>query len=80
MTRRTWPEPCSQLVDGEECGERTTYRYPAMDGGFAYLCERHGETLAEHAEHIDRGHGVHVEGLRSGHGSYTWPRRAPEIS
>ena len=55
------------------CGKPSVYRYPAMGGGFAYLCEKHGAHLADSCEHITRGFGKHVaDATHPARGN--WPR------
>lgn len=34
------------------CGTRATQRYPAMGGGYAYLCDEHALPLLNHTEAV----------------------------
>lgn len=57
-TQRQYPEPCHYQVDSSfGCGRPSVYRYPAMGGGWAYLCDEHGARHADYSEHVERGPG-----------------------
>jgi hypothetical protein len=37
----------------EYCGQRATWRYPAMGGGYMHLCDKHAERHKSYAERIN---------------------------